>query len=451
MSLVALGANYKTVPIEELERVSVPKHEIAEALAWLAGREGVNGAVVLSTCNRVEVYVDARTDRDGTEACRAFFEARGGGNIPGYYPERGEDVPRHLFRVVCSLDSQVLGEAQILGQAKTALAMATEAGTCTEVLTRLFKDAISVGKRVRTETAIGQDSVSLSTTAFKAAADEFDDIAACQVMFVGAGEMAELTLAYLQEAGVTDYLVTSRTIEHARAFAESCDGRAYPFEDRYAALAKADVVFTMTSASEPVIEAAALDRARRAAGTAGRKLVIVDEAVPRDAQVECAELPGVVLHNLETLARIIDEGMATRMAAVGAVERMAAEAEDGFLAWMQQRNVAPTIREMYAKGAATVEGELARAVKSLASQRGEEVPAEELEILEAFGNAVMKKLLHGPTARLRREAETADSYYYTGAARYLFGLDTYPVGCMPHACENKTCLHDGSCSKGLIA
>ena len=451
MSLVALGANYKTVPLEELERVSVAKAEIGEALTWLVGREGVNGAVVLSTCNRVEVYVDARTDRDGTAACRAFFEARGGGSVPGYYPERGEDVPRHLFRVVCSLDSQVLGEAQILGQAKTALAMATEAGTCTEVLTRLFKDAITVGKRVRTETAIGQDSVSLSTTAFKAAADEFDDIAACQVMFVGAGEMAELTLSYLQEAGVSDYLVTSRTLEHARAFAEACDGRAVPFEQRYDALAKADVVFTMTSASEPVIEASALDVARRAVGTAGRKLVIVDEAVPRDAQVECAELDGVVLHNLETLARVIDEGMAARMAAVGAVERMAAEAEDAFLAWMQQRSVAPTIREMYAKGALTVEGELARAAKSLAAERGEAVPDAELAILEAFGSAIMKKLLHGPTARLRREAETADSYYYTGAARYLFGLDTYPAGCMPHACAEKPCLHGSPCAKGLIA
>ncbi len=455
MSLVVMGANYKTMPLEGLECISIAGARIAGALEQLTAFEGVNGAVVLSTCNRVEAYVDARTDRIGADACRELFGEPIGEHVDevpdGFYIKRGEDVPRHLFRVVCSLDSQMLGEAQILGQAKKAFLQATELGTCTEVLTRLFKDALSVGKRVRTETAIGQDSVSLSTAAFKAVMEEFGDISACSVLFIGSGEMAELTLPYLREAGVKRYLVASRTMEHARSFAASCDGDAIAFENRYEAIAQSDIVFSMTSADVPVIEVELLEKARVDAGTDSRKLVIVDEAIPRDVQPECGELPGVTLHNLETIGRIIDEGMATRIAAVGDVERMTMQAENEFLSWMQQQNVKPTIQDMYAKGSAIVDGELARAMKSFASLRGEELSPEEIELLEAYGSAVMKKILHGPTARLRREAETADSYYYTGAARYLFGLNTFPPGSSPHSRSEMPCAQDGVCAKGYNA
>lgn len=458
MSLVVMGASFKTMPLERLEGLSIPSAEIDNVLETLVSCDGVKGAVVLSTCNRTEIYVDARTDRLGIDACRAYFCGRlgieptaGALLAVGVYLERGEDVSKHLFRVVCSLDSQVLGEAQILGQVKNAYQRASEADTCTEVLTHLFKDALNVGKRVRTETNIGKDSVSISTVAFKTALREFDDVSACRVFFVGAGEMAALTLPYLREAGVTDFTVASRTMEHSREFAMGCNGKVIPFEERYDALAQVDLVFSSTAAPHCVIKRAELEEARAKANSAGRKLVIVDEAVPRDVEPECDEIDGVVLHNLEMLGQVIDEGMAARIAAVGAVERMAAEAEEGFLSWMQQRNVTPTIREMYMKGEATVESELVHAAKAFATQRGSELDAEEMKILEAFGSAVMKKILHGPTARLRREAETADSYYYTGAARYLFGLETYPAGCSPHECDDRQCLRGEPCEKGREA
>lgn len=205
MSLVALGANHRTMTLEGLERISVPESKTDAALESITSSAGVRGAVVLSTCNRVELYVDARTDREGIAACKEFFERRigeGGVNpTTGFYAEHGDDVVRHLFYVICSLDSQVLGEAQILGQVKDAYLVSEGQGKCTNVLTKLFKDAISVGKRARTETAIGNDSVSISTTAFKAALDEFDDVKDCQVLFVGTGEMAHLTLTYLLESG----------------------------------------------------------------------------------------------------------------------------------------------------------------------------------------------------------------------------------------------------------
>lgn len=448
-----MGANFRTVPIETLERASLPAEQVPQALEDIASRDGVRGVVALSTCNRVEVYVDALTDRHGAQALKEFFAARVGdeagveeGRLPqGFYLERGEDVVRHLFRVVCSLDSQVLGEAQVLGQAKASFRVSDEAGYSTEVLGRLFKDAFSVGKRAQSETAIGGDSVSLSTTAFKAAASEFDDIAGCQVLFIGSGEMASLTLAYLQQAGVTDFIVTNRTRAHAEELARACDARVFEFEDRYEALAKADIAFSMTSASQPVVTAAELNRARRLAGTSNRKLVIVDEAVPRDVQPICADLPGVVLYDMESLNKVIDDGVMHRLSAVGEVEGLVAQAEDEFLAWMQQQNVEPTIRAMYIKGTAVVEAEVERAARTLANLHGQQLDEDELKVLEAFGSAIMKKVLHGPTARLRRESLTPDSYYYTGAARYLFGLDAFPAGCSPHDCVDKPCLKGKPC------
>ena len=450
MSLVAMGTNHKSSNLEARERLAIPNDEIDATVERLCSVQGVDGAVVLSTCNRVEVYVDARTDRIGTQALRDFFAERlGTSELPSVlYTERGEDTVRHLFRVVCSLDSQVLGEAQILGQTRSAFDRSVGLGCCTEVLTKLFRDALRLGKRVRTETAIGGDSVSLSTTAFKVAMQEFPDIKDRQVLFIGVGEMARLALTYLMETGVTDFMATSRTIEHAREFARECDARCYAFEDRYDAIAKADVVFTMTSSQGAVVEGEPLRLAREAAGASGRKIVFIDEAVPRDVDASCLEVPGVTLYNLETLNSIIDDGLAARMAAVGDVEQLVAKAEDEFLSWLQQRNVIPTIKGMYAKGEATVGRELEKAAKALAHERGTAITPEELAVLEAYGNAVMKKILHGPTARLKKEAQTADSYYYTGAARYLFGLDAFPVGCKPHKCDERPCLDGLPCPNG---
>lgn len=448
MSLVALGASYKSAPIASRERLAVSTGDLFAALASLAAREGVNEAVVLSTCNRVEAYVDAKTDRLGADALIAFFEERTGAPLvrDELYLERGLDTVRHLFRVVCSLDSQVLGEAQILGQTKRALEAAQEAGTCSDVLARLFKNAINLGKRVRTETAIGADSVSLSTAAFKAARNAFPDLEQRSVLFVGTGEMAQIALEYVCDAGVKRIAVCSRTLDHARAFVEPCGGSAHAFDERYGLAARADVVFSMTSAPCAVFESEPLQAARIAAGRADSRLVIVDESMPRDVDPTCAQLSGVSVHDQEALSAVVDEGLAVRLSALGEVERLAAEAEASFLEWMQERSVAPTIKEMYEKGALAVQKELARAGKALASSRGQELSDAEREILEAFGESIVKKLLHGPAARLRKEAHAADSYYYTSSARYLFGLDAFPPGTPCPHCAEQTCKTTGTCA-----
>lgn len=450
MSLVAMGTSFKTAPIDIRQQASVPEDAVAAALQQLLAADGVKEAVLLSTCNRVEAYVEAKTDRLGADALEAFFHAQMGDAFEGrwFYLHRGMDVVQHVLRVVCSLDSQVLGEAQILGQMRGAFERAQGEGTCGEVLTELFKRALGLGKRVRTETAIGADSVSLSTVAHRVALDQVEDLSQSRVLLVGAGEMARLTARYLVDDGVGELLVTSRTPAHAEDFVrEFPTARAVPFSACHDEAVRSDVVFTMTSAEEPVVRRAALEEARVRQG-ATRPVVFIDEAVPRDVEPDCASLPGVRVFDLESLTAIVDEGLVVRMGAIPEVERLVEEVEEGFLAWMQERLVVPTIKGMYEKASLTVAGELAHAVSAMARERGDELSDAERRILEQYGNAIMKKILHGPAARLRMEAQTADSYYYTGAARYLFGLDAFPPG-THRTCSTRACQKGEPCPMGL--
>lgn len=451
MSLVVVGTSYKTSPLAVRERAAVAEGELDAALHALAASEGMREVAVLSTCNRVECYVEAATDRLGAEACLAWYAARLGTSFARkqFYVIRGADAVEHVFRVVCSLDSQVLGEAQILGQMRRAFEWASEVGTCGEVLTELLKDALRLGKRVRSETLIGADSVSLSTTAIRAAQRVVGDLGKARVVLVGAGQMSRLTARYLEEAGCEGVLVTSPTAEHAEELSRSLGrgARAVPFARRYEALASVDVAFCATSSPEPVI--CACDLAAALMGRADQALTIVDEAVPRDVEQACGELPGVTLFDQESLTSHIDEGLAGRLGAVGDVERMVDEAVADFLGWMQGRMLTPTIREMYEKGSAVLDGELKRARKELERQAGRPLTPGEERALEAYGNAIVKKLLHGPVVRLRKEAQDSGSYYYTEAARYLFGLDTLPPG-LRHRCRERPCERGGSCPWGLV-
>ena len=450
MSLVAMGISHKTASIDARQSAAIPEAEIADALNRIVATDGVKEAVIVSTCNRVEAYVEAKTDRLGADALEAFFRAQMDDAFDSrmFYLHRGMEAVQHVLRVVSSLDSQVLGEAQILGQMRGAFERAQEVGTTGEVLTELFKRALNLGKRVRTETRIGADSVSLSTVAHHIARDFAPDLSKARVLLVGSGEMARLSARYLIDDGVGALLVTSRTPAHAQDFAAETGAQVVPYEERYAAAAECDIVFTMTSAEEPVILRGELARARVAANSVDKPLAFIDEAVPRDVDPACAELPGVQVSDLETMSAIVDEGLSVRVGAVPEVERMVDEAEQGFLSWMQERLVVPTIKAIYEKGSITVSDELGRAVSALAKQRGADVTAEERDVLEAYGNAIMKKLLHGPTIRLRKEAQTADSYYYTGAARYLFGVDAFPPG-THRPCHARVCMQGVPCPKGL--
>lgn len=228
--------------------------------------------------------------------------------------------------------------------------------------------------------------------------------------------------------------------------------QAIDFADRYSYIAQSQLVMSMTRASSFVVDAEQLEMARNAHHTAENPtsdapLVLIDAAIPRDIDPACASLPGVQLFDTQHVQHVVDAGLSARMEAVGAVEKLIEQAQSEFLAWMQERSVTPTIKEMYEKGSVVVDRELKRCIKSFENARGQKLSSDECQLLEMYGEAIAKKLLHGPTARLRKEAHTSASFYYTVSARYLFGLDTNPPGSgCPH-CAHPTCLEGKGCSK----
>lgn len=544
MSLFLLGASYKSAPLPVREALAITPDDVTLCAEALLRERGIDEVVILSTCNRTELYVNAQTDRLAHQALVALCTARlvqakrGFAESPAWlienycYEKRGMEVVSHLFSVVCSLDSMVLGEAQILGQTKRAFEMAELHKTCSEVLSRLFKTALSVGKRARSETAIGSDCVSMSTSMMHIAREHCSALQDASCVVLGAGEMAQLSLRYLLQAPVKTIYVASRHYAHAQQVVEQLkaemlisdagtpaagipdagtDGAGTPtagmadvgtdgagtrqsttptvlqaidFADRYSYIAQSQLVMSMTRASSFIIAAEELEMARNAQRTAANAaafdatnpashlvhptagtdanatsdaahhsfapashLVLIDAAIPRDIDPACASLPGVQLFDTQHVQHVVDAGLSARMEAVGAVEKLIEQAQSEFLAWMQERSVTPTIKEMYEKGSVVVDRELKRCIKSFENARGQKLSSDECQLLELYGEAIAKKLLHGPTARLRKEAHTSASFYYTVSARYLFGLDTNPPGSgCPH-CAHPTCLEGKGCSK----
>lgn len=512
MSLFLLGASYKSAPLPVREALAITPDDVTLCAEALLRERGIDEVVILSTCNRTELYVNAQTDRLAHQALVALCTARlvqakrGFAESPAWlienycYEKRGMEVVSHLFSVVCSLDSMVLGEAQILGQTKRAFEMAELHKTCSEVLSRLFKTALSVGKRARSETAIGSDCVSMSTSMMHIAREHCSALQDASCVVLGAGEMAQLSLRYLLQAPVKTIYVASRHYAHAQQVVEQLkaemrisdagtpaagipdagtDGAGTPtagmadvgtdgagtrqsttptvlqaidFADRYSYIAQSQLVMSMTRASSFIIAAEELEMARNAHHTAENPtsddpLVLIDAAIPRDIDPVCASLPGVQLFDTQHVQHVVDAGLSARMEAVGAVEKLIEQAQSEFLAWMQERSVTPTIKEMYEKGSVVVDRELKRCIKSFENARGQKLSSDECQLLELYGEAIAKKLLHGPTARLRKEAHTSASFYYTVSARYLFGLDTNPPGSgCPH-CAHPTCLEGKGCSR----
>lgn len=554
MSLFLLGASYKSAPLPVREALAITPDDVAVCAEALLRERGIDEVVILSTCNRTELYVNAQTDRLAHQALVALCTARLVQSqrsfsesptwlIENYcYEKRGMEVVSHLFSVVCSLDSMVLGEAQILGQTKRAFEMAELHNTCSEVLSRLFKTALSVGKRARSETSIGSDCVSMSTSMMHIAREHCSALENASCVVLGAGEMAQLSLRYLLQVPVKTIYVASRHYAHAKQLVEQLMAemrtsyagtsdtetgtgagtanagtaqsatptllQAIDFADRYSYIARSQLVMSMTRASAFVVDAEQLEMARNAQRTADANaaseavhraadanaafdaviptsdlnttfdaahstfdnpranqrdyafstsdaenptsdaaLVLIDAAIPRDIDPACAALPGVQLFDTQHVQHVVDAGLSARMEAVGAVEKLIEQAQSEFLAWMQERSVTPTIKEMYEKGSVVVDRELKRCIKSFENARGQKLSSDECQLLELYGEAIAKKLLHGPTARLRKEAHTSASFYYTVSARYLFGLDTNPPGSgCPH-CAHPTCLEGKGCSK----
>jgi len=346
--ITLVGMNHRSAPLDLRERACFPEDEIEAALGRLTGREGVHEAMILATCNRVEILT--RGDAGGAgPAVRAFLAQERG--LDEEMLERHVYVyeelaaARHVFGVACGLDSMILGEPQIQGQVKRAYETARRCRATGPVLDRLVQHALAAAKRTRSATGISRHAVSIASAAAKLARSLFDDLRERHVLLLGAGKMSELAARHLSSQGVASLTIANRTYARASTLAEALSGVAIPWDDVPAALERVDIVLTGTAAAVPVLTREAVRRALQA--RRGRPLLLVDIAVPRDVEPDTNTLEGVYLYDVDDLQDIVDEGHGERRRAAEEARRLLEVEVVGFDRWRQVADLAPTIAALY--------------------------------------------------------------------------------------------------------
>ena len=354
-------------------------------------------AVLVSTCNRTEIYCRA----DNMAPVRAWLKeeaARSGLDIEGHlYAHSDSEAIRHAFRVASGLDSMVLGEPQILGQVKQSVRTAEHSGTLGSTLNRLFQHTFSVAKEVRTQTAIGAQSISMSAAALKLAQNLFGDISRTRTLLIGVGEMVELAATYFVAQGPQSVVVANRTLARGEAFAERFNATAISLEQLPERLHEFDIVITGTASTLPILSKSAFERALKARRY--RPMFVVDFAVPRDVEPDASELEDLFLYTIDDLGTIVQEGAGQRQAAVTEAEVIIERQVEAFQAWLAARGAVPAIVQLRAKADEYRSAELAKAKSRLA--KGED-PA---KVLESLASGLVNKMLHHPTQALNRAAE----------------------------------------------
>jgi len=418
MRLFAVGLSHRTAPVELRESVDFSRKGLDAALAELASRGIGRELVVLSTCNRAEIYAVGETDETADHIGRFFSEYH---DIPHaevhqhLYVHRGPDVARHLFRVAAGLDSLVVGEPQILGQVKAAYAVASDGQFTAALTNRLFHSAFSVGKRVRSETGLGEGAVSVSYAAIALAKKIFGDLKDRAVLILGAGEMAKLTGIHLQSQHVKQITIASRTFQTAQNLAERLDGVAVAWDRVDAALTAADIIVTATGASEPVLTRSRVEEAMRS--RRHRPLFIIDIAVPRDVDAAVGSLDQVFLYNIDDLRTIVQENLARRGAELARAEAIVDQEVARYTAWMQSREIVPTVVALRQRFEAIRRAELQRLEPKLAN-----LPPEARSRIDEVTRLIVEKLLLTPTEQLKSVSDEAMIVAYADALNRLFSL-----------------------------
>jgi glutamyl-tRNA reductase len=414
--IVVVGLNHETAPVAVREALAFPKERLPEALARVREEAGIGEAVILSTCNRVEVY--GRTNEDRLDAVAAFlarFHSREVAEIgPHLYRLEGEAAVRHAFRVAASLDSMVMGEPQILGQVKEAYEVAEKAGSLGSVLNALRNRSIAAAKRARTETAIGRNAVSVSHVAVELARKIFGELRDRSFLLVGAGKMSEVAARQMVRDGARASVLAGRTFEKAGQLAAALGGRAAPFEALRSELARADIVISGTGAQGVVIRRADVEAAQ--AARRGRPLFLIDIAVPRDIAEEAGRVPGVFLYDLDDVKKVAEANLRERRKEAAAAEAILEHEIRDFMEWRRSLDVVPLLVELRRRA-----DEIRRMEIEKARRRLGPLTPEQERALEAATTAIVNKLLHGPTVQLKQMAGNGQPEH-VGFIRKLFGL-----------------------------
>jgi len=420
MHILCLGINHTTASISLRERLAFSEEQIRAALARLgcgAGLGDVAEMVILSTCNRIELY--AASTRPLADELEAFLSEAHNMAVDEFsthlYRFASAEAVCHLLEVAAGLDSLVLGEPQILGQVTRALELARGAAASGPVLSRLFQTAIHAGKRARTETRISHNPASVSSLAAALAERAVLNVCAAQMVVLGAGEMAELAVKGLMKRGASRILVVNRTLEHARALAERWGAESATFESLESAISRADILIASTGAPHTLISAAMVAEAMRLRPK--RPLALIDIAVPRDIDPETAAVPGVKLFDMDGLNAQLEQSLALRTAEVPQVRAILAEEQAGFMEYLDSLEMLPLIAELRQRAESIRQAELQKTLRRLP-----DLTEAERARIEALTEALVRKLLDAPTARLRREAACPHAPAYAAVIRTLFGL-----------------------------
>jgi len=420
MSLIALGLNHQTAPVALRERVAYGRPEALLALGAVRALPGVREAAIVSTCNRTELYCEV--GEDGEAQLRRWLAQDRGLALHQLeeflYRHVDGDAVRHLYRVATGLDSMVLGEPQILGQVKEAYHIAREAGTLRSALERLFQSAFAVAKRVRTDTRIGANPVSVAFAAVRLTQQVFADLGKCTVLMIGAGDTIELVAQHLSRSGVGRMLVANRTLANAEALAERHDAQALALVDLGRHLHQADVVIASTASREPVVTRAAVATALRERRR--RPMLLLDLAVPRDIEPDTATLEDVYLYTIDDLGAVIEENLRSRREAAREADAIIDLQVGHFLGWWRTLSGSGPLKRLREAGDSAREHALARAREALAAGR----PVE--DVLQHLAHALTNKLLHGPTANLRAAALRGDHDVVHAAERLFAPGDPGP-------------------------
>jgi glutamyl-tRNA reductase len=394
MQLYALGLNHHTAPLSIRERVAFRPERLEQALQDLTRARTVPEAAILSTCNRTEVYFATEQPQHAADWLARFHALPLDEISPYLYTHPQRDAVRHVFRVASGLDSMVLGEPQILGQVKEAARRAEDAGTMGTLLHKLFQNTFSVAKEVRSTTAIGANIVSMAAAAVHLAERIFERVSDQHVLFIGAGEMIELCAAHFAGAGPKSMTVANRTEARAGELAQRFGAETLRLDAIGEVLSRFDVVVSCTAAPLPIVGLGMVERAVKA--RRHRPMVMVDLAVPRDIEPEVGKLDDVFLYTVDDLAQVVDAGLESRQQAVLEAEEIITSRVDGFLHWMQARDVVPTIRALRSQAESLRHAELERALRLLA--RGDDPR----QVIEALSHGLTNKLMHGPTRYLNQ-------------------------------------------------
>ncbi len=420
MALLALGLNHQTAPLDLREQIAFAPEAMPTALSDLARQPGVNEALIISTCNRTELYVEVDSGAESVPQRWLFDHHRmNERRLDEFLYTHSENAAvRHLFRVATGLDSMVLGEPQILGQVKGAYQAARSAGTLGSSMERLMQQTFAVAKRVRTDTRIGANPVSVAFTAVRLAEKLFADLNDACVLLIGAGETIELAARHLAESKVRRLIIANRSLENAQKLAANFSAYAISLADLPQHLAEADIVISSTASREPIVTRAMLEKAIDARRR--RPMFLVDIAVPRDIEAGAADLDDVFLYTIDDLRRVIDENLRSRQAAAREAEALIDLQVEHFLAWRHALHQQNPLMDMRRDAEAHRDAVLARAQHMLANGRDPQ------QALEFLANTLTNKLLHAPSASLRDAALRGDTELLRAAVR-LYEIKDSPT------------------------